>query len=132
GRLPAGDDEVVRLAVALTDPVVRDRSMKLCLGETADAAERLWQALTRLTPAPEVAEPATLAAVSAYLRGDGALAGIALERAEEAWPGHNLSTLLRFVLAQGVPPSRLSEFLADAVRDAELTLADDEPAQEPA
>lgn len=124
GRLPETDDEVVRLAVALSDPTVRDGCLGWCVGDTAAAAERLWQALTRMTPAPEVAEPASLAAMSAYLRGDGALAVMALERAEQAWPGHNLSTLLHHVVGNAVPPGRLDRFVRDAAADAAVTIAD--------
>jgi len=125
GRLPTDDHEVVRLAVALSEPLVRDCCLGLCLGGTARAAEQLWLALTRATPAPEVAEPATLAALSAYLRGDGALAGMALDRAIQAWPGHNLSTLLDHVLRTAVPPGRLAQFVADATADAELGLVEE-------
>jgi hypothetical protein len=124
GRLPAGDEEVVRLAVALSDRRVRDRAIGFCLGEHCDAAERLWLALTRATPAPEVAEPAALAALSAYLRGEGALAGMALERALQAWPGHVLATLADQALRTAVAPWRLRGLLLDACADAELDLAD--------
>jgi hypothetical protein len=124
GRLPAGDEEVVRLAVALSDRRVRDLALGFCLGEHSAAAERLWLALTRATPPPEVAEPAALAALSAYLRGEGALAGMALERALQAWPGHVLATLADQALRTAVPPWRLRSLLLDACADAELDLAD--------
>ena len=65
-------------------------------GPAAAAAEQLWAALVRELPDPEAAEPAALLAVSALLRGDGALANVALDRAEQAWPGHRLTRLLRW------------------------------------
>ena len=68
-------------------------------------------ALVRETPDPEAAEPAVLLAACALLRGDGALAGIALDRAEQAWPGHRLTRLLRAVWAAGIPPERVRECL---------------------
>jgi hypothetical protein len=126
GRFPTDDRELVALAVALCDPLVRDWCLTMCLADSAHAAEQLWLALTRATPPPEVAEPAALAALAAYLRGDGALAGLALERAHDAWPGHNLSTLLRFALQTAVPPERLEQFIADAEADADLALDDDD------
>ena len=43
---------------------------------------------------------------------DGALAGIALDRAEQAWPGHRLTRLLRAVWAAGIPPERVRECLS--------------------
>lgn len=125
GQLPSTDEEIVRLAVALSEPLVRDSCLDLCLGPSARAAEQLWLALTRATPAPEVAEPATLAALSAYLRGDGALAGMALERALQAWPGHSLSTVLDGVLQHAVPPPVLARLLTDAIDDAALQRAED-------
>jgi len=125
GRLPAGDHDVVRLAVALSEPVVRDSALALCLGDSTGAAERLWLALTRATPPPEVAEPAALAALTAYLRGDGALAGMALDRALEAWPGHRLATLADQVLRNGVPPCVVRQLLTDACADAALDLEED-------
>lgn len=124
GELPTGDLEVVRLAVALSDRPVRDSALELCLGDTADAAERLWLALTRATPPPEVAEPAALAALSAYLRGDGTLAGMALDRALAAWPGHSLAMLVDQVVRYGVSPGQVRQFIVDACADAELDLAD--------
>ena len=80
-------------------------------GIAADGAEHLWAALVRETPDPEAAEPAALLAACALLRGDGALAGIALDRAEQAWPGHRLSRLLRAVWAAGIPPERVRDCL---------------------
>ncbi len=75
------------------------------------AAEQLWAALARETPAPEAAEPAALLAVSALLRGDGALANVALDRAAEAWPGHLLSRQLRAVASSGLAPGELGKAL---------------------
>lgn len=123
GQLPTTDDEVVRLAVALSDPVVRDSCLRWSTGEYATASERLWQVLTRMTPPPEAANPAALAALGAYLRGDGALAGIALARAEQAWPGHTLSTLLAQVISTAIPPRRLELFLRDAAAEAQALLS---------
>jgi hypothetical protein len=77
-------------------------------------AERLWLALVRATPAPERAEPAAFLALTAYMRGDGALAGLALDEAPHACPDHSLSALLRAALAAGLPP----EVLGGVARDA--------------
>lgn len=104
GRLVLDDDRVVGLAVALTDPVVRDLALARSAGPDAAAAEQLWAALARESPDPEAAEPAALLAACALLRGDGALAGVALDRAERAWPGHRLTRLLRSVAELGVAP----------------------------
>ncbi|HEX4700768.1 MAG TPA: DUF4192 domain-containing protein, partial [Pseudonocardiaceae bacterium] len=75
------DEEVIRLAGALSDHRVRDTCLDFDALPNPAAAERLWTALTRATPAPERAEAACLLAFSAYARGDGVLAGIALAEA---------------------------------------------------
>ena len=85
-----------------------------CTGAGAAAAERLWLALVRATPAPERAEPAALLALTAYLRGDGALAGVALDAALNACPHHSLSGLLRAALDGGLPPELLRGVAEDA------------------
>lgn len=112
------DGIVAEVASALCDHRVRDACLPWCMGSGALAAERLWLALVRATPAPERAEPAALLALTAYLRGDGALASVALEAALEACPHHSLSGLLRAALDGGVPP----EVLRDVARDAAATL----------
>jgi len=113
---PLTDDQVVELAVALSDLRVRDASLAFAIGSRAMAAERLWAELTRACPAPERAEPASLLAFSAYLRGDGALASVALEQAECAYPGHRLASLLRNALDAGLPPRHLEAMAAKAAR----------------
>ncbi len=109
GRLCLDDARVVALALALSDLEVRDAALARSAGVDADGAEHLWAALVREMPDPEAAEPAALRAACALLRGDGALAGIALDRAEQAWPGHRLTGLLRAVWAAGMPPERVRE-----------------------
>jgi len=106
GALVLEDTSVVEVASALCDHRVRDGCLAWSLGSGAAAAEQLWLALTRATPAPERAEPAALLACTAYLRGDGALAGLALEVALAACPEHALAGLLRTALdggRRGVP-----------------------------
>jgi Domain of unknown function (DUF4192) len=112
GRLHLDDEKVVGLALALSDVEVRDAALARCTGSDRDGAEHLWAALARETPDPEAAEPAVLLAACALLRGDGALAGIALDRAEQAWPDHRLTRLLRAVWAAGIPPERVRECLS--------------------
>ena len=71
------------------------------------------------TPArtePEAAEPAALLAMSALLRGDGALANVALDRAERAWPGHAFAALVRRAAMAGIRPSVMREMLGRSAR----------------
>ncbi|MGH3881776.1 MAG: DUF4192 domain-containing protein [Pseudonocardiaceae bacterium] len=114
GDVVLSDSTVAEVASALCDHRVRDACLPWCSGPGAVAAERLWLALVRATPAPERAEPAALLALVAYLRGDGALAGVALDAALKACPQHSLSGLLRAALDGGLPPEVLRTVAADA------------------
>jgi hypothetical protein len=114
GRLVLDDDRVVALAAALVRTPVRDAA--LSRSDPSDpaagaAAETLWGALCREMPDPEAAEAAALLAATALMRGDGALANVALDRAERSWPGHRLTGLLRSVAGSGMRPSHLRESL---------------------
>jgi hypothetical protein len=106
------DEEVARVAWGLRDRDVRDRALELAVGDDAPAAEILWTECTRRTPAPLDAAPATMLAVSAWLRGDGAMANVALARALASDPAYALARLLAQALAQCVPPSDLRTIIA--------------------
>lgn len=110
GLLPTSDEQIAELAVALTRPRIRDACFAYALDTHAGAAERLWTALVRATPPPHRAEPAALLAVTAYLRGNGALAILALHAATQAQPGHALTRLVRLAITTGLAP--------DDIRDA--------------
>ncbi|MGY1696049.1 DUF4192 domain-containing protein [Geodermatophilus sp. SYSU D00814] len=119
-RLP--DTRVAEVLWALTLSEVRDRALGLALGDDAPAAEVLWTECTRRAPVPLDGPPATLLAVSAWLRGDGATANVALDRALAADPDAPLPQLLADGLAACLPPARLraliSEILAPDPRSA--------------
>jgi hypothetical protein len=117
------DADVVSLCLALSDPMVRDAGLGFALGTRAVPAERLWSALTTECPDPEAAEPAVLWAFSALMRGDGALANVALERAQQAWPGHRLSALFLGGLGAGVAPGELRSWFLRGIERAEVELA---------
>ncbi|OLL71295.1 hypothetical protein Ae168Ps1_5798c [Pseudonocardia sp. Ae168_Ps1] len=108
GRLVVDDRLALGVAAALADPDFRDEALRRCLGAQAPHAEQLWAALTRALPAPERADAAALLATCALLRGDGALATLAVERALEDRPAHILATVvdtsLRGAVTPGVTP----------------------------
>ena len=91
-------------AVALRDPTVRDAAFALAGGHRAEAAARLWAQLCRVLTGSDRAEAATLFGYSAYTRGDGVLAGIALRAALESDPDHTVARLLDTALGTGMPP----------------------------
>ncbi|MGY1736742.1 DUF4192 domain-containing protein [Geodermatophilus sp. SYSU D00684] len=115
-RLP--DARVARVLWGLTIPDVRDRALGLALGEDAAAAEVLWTECTRRAPVPLDGPPATLLAVSAWLRGDGATANVALDRALAADPGARLPRLLADGLAQCLPPGELRGLISRTLEEA--------------
>ncbi|SDK42864.1 protein of unknown function [Lentzea albidocapillata subsp. violacea] len=121
GSLP--DKEIAALAKALAVPEVRDASMGFAAQPRSRLAERLWLELTRACPAPERAEPACLLAFYAYQRGDGGIASIALDVAEEACPGHALSKLVRAVVSAAFPPSEIRELSVKYMDSARELLA---------
>ncbi len=75
------------------------------------AAEALWTALARVLPLPFRAEALSLLAASAYRRGDGVLAGVALEAALSESPEHRLSGLLDAALQSGIAPDVIATVL---------------------
>ena len=117
-----GDDDVVELCLALCDPIVRDAGFGFASGPYAAAAERLWTALVQQSPDPDAAEAAVLLAHCALLRGNGALAGIALERAQQAWPTHRLSVMFQSALDSGLGPDELRAWFEEGVKHAHAVL----------
>lgn len=120
--LEFSDADIVELSLALADPVVRDA----CLGFTTDGhldgAERLWAVLVREMPDPEAAEPATLLAGCAFARRDGILAGVALQRAQKAWPGHALSEMLEAAMVSGQEPEQLLALIEEGADSARVMI----------
>lgn len=114
GRLAVDDRTVLEFCAAFDVPAVRDEAVRCCLGPQAPHAEQLWAALFRAMPAPECAEPAALLATCALLRGDGALAGIAVERALDAFPAHRLAGIVDAMLRGLAGPGPLRRLLEQA------------------
>jgi len=112
GRLVVGPGLADAMTEALRGPRFRDLALSTCAGPQAAAAEQLWAALARACPGEEAADPAALLAVCALLRGDGALANIALTRAREACPGHRLGAGLSAAIDAGWGPREVRDWLA--------------------
>jgi hypothetical protein len=114
------DRQVARLAWGLRDVDQRDRALALALGRSAAAAEVVWTELTRRAPAPLDAAPATLLAVTAWVRGDGALANVALDRALASEPSYTFAALLRSALDACLRPAEVRQLIREACgsRDA--------------
>lgn len=106
GREPT-DIELAWIGCSLTDVYVRDTLCALAIGEHAVAAEMLWSELARALPPPWREEALVLLAFSAYARGDGPLAGVALEAALRGRPEHRMAGLLDTALQSGLRPERI-------------------------
>ncbi len=114
-----GDDELVRLAWAMTDLRVRDTLYALAVGENAGQAEALWALLSRTLPEPWRAEALVLLAFSAYARGDGPLAGVSLEAALRVDPRHRMAGMLDTALQSGLRPEKIRDLAFTGYRLAD-------------
>ena len=103
------DTTIADLACAMTDGAMRDMLYALVVGANSGALENLWAELSRTLPAPWRAESLALAAFWAYARGDGALAGIAVEAALAVNPAHRMARLLDAALQAGMHPTKIRE-----------------------
>ena len=113
------NDELARLAWALKDPRVRDTLYALAVGENAGQAESLWAVLSRTLPDPWRVEALVLLAFSAYVRGDGPLAGVSLEAALRCDPTHRMAGMLDTALQSGMRPEQIRELAAAGYRLAD-------------
>ncbi len=113
------DAELAGLACALGDVEVRDTLYALAVGQSAGEAESLWALLSRSLPTPWRVEALVLVAFSAYVRGDGPLAGVSLEAALRCQPGHRMAGMLDTALQSGLRPEHIRELAVTGYRLAE-------------
>ncbi|WP_344128366.1 DUF4192 domain-containing protein [Saccharopolyspora halophila] len=129
-RIAAGtaltEDDLQGVLLAVSDTRVRDILLGTALSEHAHPAEELWLSLVRKAPDAELPEVAALLAFSAYLRGEGGLASVALERIEKVQPDHRLGALLRQTMEAGIPPAELDAIARISAEDAQLLLESEE------
>lgn len=104
------------IAIALRDYEVRDELLTLADGEHAHAAEDFWSLITRSVPDPDRATAATMFGVTAYVRGEGPTAAIALTLALTIDPDHNLARLLLIALEHGIRPEQIRARLCGGPR----------------
>jgi hypothetical protein len=113
---PLSDAELAKLGCALADVQVRDTLYALAVGENADEAESLWALLSRRLPEPWRVEALVLLAFSAYVRGDGPLAGVSLEAALRCEPGHRMAGMLDTALQSGLRPEHIRDLAVTGYR----------------
>jgi hypothetical protein len=112
------DTELAALGCALTDVAVRDTLYALAVSETAGEAETLWALLSRTLPQPWRVEALVLLAFSAYVRGDGPLAGVSLDAALRCAPDHRMAGMLDTALQSGLRPEQIRELATTGYRMA--------------
>ncbi len=97
-------DQISELCVWLTSNQARDA---LWLGMDRDSADvdlAFWSRVSKLAVPPHETNAIMLLAFAAWMRGDGALARIAIDRALNSEPNHRASQLLARALDCGLSP----------------------------
>ncbi|MGB3773249.1 MAG: DUF4192 domain-containing protein [Rhodococcus sp. (in: high G+C Gram-positive bacteria)] len=103
-----------RTMFAIGTTAVRDALLALASTDLGPVTEQVWVHLTTRVMGPDRAHPATMLAVWSYLRGEGPLAGVALEIALDADPSYRLALLLDTALQNGVRPTVVRELVLSA------------------
>jgi hypothetical protein len=98
-------EEIARLIAGLDHVYARDDVISWSTDERGEAIKTVLLELARHAVPPHGAPTLTTLAWIAYLQGDGAFAGIALERALDADPEYPLATILDRALFNGMNPS---------------------------
>jgi len=82
----------------------------------AEQVEALWALLARVLPESWRSEALVLLAFSAYVRGDGPLAGISLVEALRCNPKHKMAGMLDQALQTGMRPEQIRELARTGYR----------------
>jgi hypothetical protein len=95
---------------------VRDRALSRVRIAVSEAHVALWGQLTRLSPEQLVLAPACLLAVTHLVRGDGAKASFAIDRARAADPARTyiLTGLVAALRDHAVPPKVVEAMIKEA------------------
>jgi hypothetical protein len=106
GRWQISDEDVVRFGVALRAIPLRD-AVWMAIEDGRLDGRALWLELARRLPSPYDAAPLFLFGWGIWRDGNGALAGIAADRAILSDPEYSAADLLLAALARAVDPRRL-------------------------
>lgn len=106
GGWTLSDPQAARFGVALRGIDQRD-AVWMAIEDGRLDGHALWRELSRRLPGPYDAAPLFLFGWWAWRAGNGALAGIAVERAVRSDPGYSAADLLGAALARGLDPRRL-------------------------
>ena len=107
--------DLAELVAPLHDIRVRDEVATWALDDT-DALLTLLLAMARHSVAPYDVPVCTLVALVSWVRGDGALANVALDRALDGDPTYSMAKLLRAGLDGQLAPSEVKKWLRESRR----------------
>jgi hypothetical protein len=108
------DDGAARVLDVVTRVEVRDAALYAVTCDTAQDHLRVWSALLRGAPDPQVPDVAAVTAFCAWQSGHGALAWCALDRCFEIDADHRLGRCLAECLVRAVPPSAWSDVVDES------------------
>ena len=114
-----GTDDAAYLAARVQDLHVRDTACSLMDRATGGVHADLWRGVAALTPDTEVVLPVLgLLGMAGWIGGDGALANVALERADQVLSGaaYSMLRLLQEVVENAVPPTMWDQMVGDLRR----------------
>jgi hypothetical protein len=114
GPAPGGD-AAASLVVSLHDLRVRDEVATWALDDSEEMLTLLL-GLARQSVAPYDVPVCTLVALVAWVRGDGALANVGLDRALTGDPAYSMAKLFRVGLDGQLPPSAVRQWLRQTRR----------------
>lgn len=104
--------ELMELAVLVGTIDSRDTAWLMMSQEQASEHLALWQQVVANCLDADAVAPLCLMASAAWLRGNGALMGICLQRAETLDPDYSMLTLLAEIHQVGAPPSMWGRIIA--------------------
>lgn len=113
GDVPAGTGAV--LALLVSDVRTRDHLVARAVREHDRPWLAMLVAVARATPEEDAAQICAVLALTAYSRGDGALAQVALDRCLVSEPEHRLARLMMEAMAAGLPPASMLALTANSV-----------------
>lgn len=113
GTVP--QDTAAVLALLVSDVRSRDHLVARAVREVDQPWLAMLVAVARTTPDADAAQICAVLALTAYARGDGALAQVAIDRCLDGEPDHGLAHLMVEAMAAGMPPAAVLALTANSV-----------------
>ena len=114
-RSPCDPHQAAKALMGLVNIDVRDALIASVPVDDDESVLLFWRDLCRRAPAFLAAPPATLYAICAYARGEGARTNVGIERALSVSPDYRMALLLDSAVAGGLAPDL---FIPDLVAES--------------